>query len=166
MLDFSPFLKIGVTLPTFILSGKIPVFSDKLNYSLEGFSVHCKNFLWHLHVYYHSQGLLKKQFSTLPLSQKMLVIFGRYDSKLVVPCNILAARFVHVFTKKLLNFFAIDFLSVISSLEIIKLLGKKTNLYSKFSNKRFHDFASIFNVNLAFNFFWKYNFFHCFFRFF
>ena len=63
MLDFSPFLKTGVTLPTFILSGKIPVFSDKLNYSLEGFSVHCKNFLWHLHVYYHSQGLLKKTIS-------------------------------------------------------------------------------------------------------
>ena len=152
MLYFSPFLKNGVTLPTFILSGKIPVFSDKLNYSLEGFSVHCKNFLWHLylHVYYRSQGLLKKQFSTLPLSRKMLVIFGRYDSKLVVPCNILAARFVHVFTKKLLNFSAIDFLSVVSSLAIIKLLGKKTNLYSKFSNKRFHDFPSIFNVNLAF----------------
>ena len=30
MQDFSPFLKIGVTLGTFILSGKIPVFSDKL----------------------------------------------------------------------------------------------------------------------------------------
>ena len=29
MVDFLPFLKIGVTLATFIISGKIPVFSDR-----------------------------------------------------------------------------------------------------------------------------------------
>ena len=74
----------------------------------------------------------------------MVVIFGRYDSKLVVLCGILAARFVPVFIKKLLNFSAIDFLSVTSSLSIIKLLGKEP-----FSNDRFHDFPSIFNVILA-----------------
>ena len=53
----------------------------------------------------------------------MVVIFERYDSKLVVPCGILAAKFVPVFTKKLSNFSAIDFLSVIV-LVIVKLLGK------------------------------------------
>ena len=36
MLDFSPCLKIGVTLATFILSGKIPVFSDKLKLFIRG----------------------------------------------------------------------------------------------------------------------------------
>ena len=36
MLDFSPFLKIGVTLATFTLSGKIPVFSDKLKIFIRG----------------------------------------------------------------------------------------------------------------------------------
>ena len=56
----------------------------------------------------------------------MIVIFGRYDSKLVMPCGILAVRFVPVFTKKLLNFSAIDFLSVISSLAIVKRLGKES----------------------------------------
>ena len=56
----------------------------------------------------------------------MVVLFGGYDSKLVVPCGILAARFVPVSTKKLLNFSATDFLSVISSLAIIKLLGKES----------------------------------------
>ena len=30
MLDLSPFLKIDITLATFFLSGKIPVFIDKL----------------------------------------------------------------------------------------------------------------------------------------
>ena len=51
------------------------------------------------------------------------MIVERYDSKLVVPCGILAARFVPVFTKKL-KISAIDFLSVISSLAKVKLLGK------------------------------------------
>ena len=55
----------------------------------------------------------------------MIVVFGRYDSKLVVPCGILATRFVPVF-KKNLNFSAIDFLSVISSLAIIKFLEKES----------------------------------------
>ena len=56
----------------------------------------------------------------------MVVIFVRYDSKLIVLYGILAVRFVPVFTKKLLHFSTIDFLSVISSLAIMKLLGKES----------------------------------------
>ena len=50
-----------------------------------------------------------------------------------------------VLTKKQLNFSAIDFLSVISSIAIVKLLGK-VSIYFKFSN----DFPSFFNVIFAF----------------
>ena len=52
--------------------------------------------------------------------------FGRCDSKLVIPCDILADRFVSVLTKKLLNFPAVDFLSVICSLAVAKLLRKES----------------------------------------
>ena len=55
----------------------------------------------------------------------MVVMSRRYDSKLVVPCGILAARFVPVLTRNLLDLSAIDLSSVISSLTIIKLLGKE-----------------------------------------
>ena len=79
----------------------------------------------------------------------MVVIFERYDSKLVVPCGILAAKFVPVFTKKLSNFSGIDFLSVISSLVIVKLLGKN-HFVLKFSSDRFHDFPSIVNIIVVF----------------
>ena len=47
-------------------------------------------------------------------------------TKLVVPCGILAPRFVTVFKKKLLNFSSADFLSVISSLAVVKLLRKES----------------------------------------
>ena len=50
-----------------------------------------------------------------------------------------------VLTKKQLNFSARDFLSVVSSIAIVKLLGKKS-IYFKFSN----DFPSFFNVIFAF----------------
>lgn len=64
--------------------------------------------------------------------------FGRCDSKLVIPCDILADRFVSVLTKKLLNFSAVDFLSVICSLTVAKLLRKES-----FCNLNFHDFPSM-----------------------
>ena len=66
-----------------------------------------------------------------------------------MPCGILAARFVPLFTKKLLNFSATDFLSTISSLAQLNF-WEKNHLYSRFSIGRFHDFPSIFNVILAF----------------
>ena len=83
-----------------------------------------------------------------------------------VPYGILAARFVPVFRKKLSNFSAIDFLSVISSLAIIKLLGKESFYTLNFPMIDF----MIFQVFLMlfshfFNLFWKYNFFNCFFSF-
>ena len=131
MLHFLPFLKVGVWQFSFYQE-KFLYLVIGWKYSLEGFLVYCKDFLWHLHVYCHSQGfylsLVKKKAllnspSVIKFYKKMVVIFERYDSKLVVPCGILAAKFVLVFTKKLSNFSAIDFLSVIV-LVIVKLLGK------------------------------------------
>ena len=98
--------------------------------------------------------------------QKVVVISGRYDSKLFVSCGILAARFVLVFTKKLLNLSAIDFLPVISSLTIVNLLGKKsfcTLNFSMIDFLIFQEFSILFShfVNLL----WNYNFFDCFLNF-
>ena len=69
MLCFSSFLKIGVTLATFILSGIIPVFSDKLKIFIRGFLLRCKDFLRHLHEYYHSHGFY------LPLAKRKYLSF-------------------------------------------------------------------------------------------
>ena len=67
----------------------------------------------------------------------MVVTCERYDSKLFVQCGILAARFVPLFIKKLLKFSAIAFLSVISLLPVIELLGKESFCALTFQKKSF-----------------------------
>ena len=65
----------------------------------------------------------------------MVVVCEKYDSELFVQCGILGARFVPLFIKKLLKFSAIAFLSVISLLPVIELLGKESFCALTFQKK-------------------------------
>ena len=94
------------------------------------------------------------------------VILALYIYAKWLALNKFLKMFVPVFTKKVLNFSAIDFLSVISSLTIFKLLGKESFCTLNFPMIEFtvfHIFLILFSH--FFNLFWRYNCFDSFFNF-
>ena len=84
-------------------------------------------------IIFNEKKALLNSYSVRDFAAKKVQTFGRYDSKFLSECGILAARFEPTSTKNLLNLPAVIFLPTMQVLSICKLLEKFSRQILDFS---------------------------------